>query len=103
MPLLAMFITLGFFLATLEEYYCGKLDLGIINGVSDACVAVYIVGGLTAYFGCGIWQPKRYFGLSLYDTIFYLALVMITVTAIFKYIFPSLLATRKYSALAPNP
>jgi len=88
MPLLTMWVTLGFFLATLEEYYCGKLDLGIINGVSDACIAVYIVGGLSAVYGCGVWQPKTFIGISLYESIFYTALIMVIITAFFKYFRP---------------
>ena len=33
-------IMTGFYSATLEQYYVGKLNLPVINGVSDACVII---------------------------------------------------------------
>lgn len=87
MPILTMCITFGFFLATLEHYYCGKLELGMFNGVSDACLFVYYVGLTSAFFGCEVWQQKRSFGISMYEMIFYGAIIMSLITGFFKYFF----------------
>ena len=58
-------LTSGFYFATLEEYYCGRLDLPIINAVSDGCVFIYAVGLVSAFFGCNIWKAQGMFGFSV--------------------------------------
>ena len=64
-PLTVICLTTGFFFATLEEYYCGRLDLPAFNGVSDGCVLIIFMGILSGIFGCGIWHMNIAFGLSL--------------------------------------
>ena len=55
LPLFWLTLTAGFYFATLEEYYCGSLDLGAINAVSDGAVLVFIVGVVSAFTGSGCW------------------------------------------------
>lgn len=63
--LVVMGITTGFFFATLEEYYCGRLDLPPLNGVSDGCVLIVGVGVLSGIFGCAMWSVKIFSTVSL--------------------------------------
>jgi len=69
-------LSAGFYFATLEEYYTGRLDLPNPNGVSDGCVAVYLIGLLSAIFGCQMWKTPFIFGLNIGQSVFVLTFVL---------------------------
>jgi len=63
--LIVICITMGFFFATLEEYYCGRLDLPPFNGVSDGCVLIVLIGILSGIFGYSIWSLKVFSSVTI--------------------------------------
>jgi ethanolaminephosphotransferase len=71
-PLILISITCGFYAATLEEYYCGRLDLPLFNGVSDGCVMVYAIGLISGLAGSSYWKTKLFYQLTMSE-IFILA------------------------------
>lgn len=64
-PATLIAITSGFYAATLEEYYCGRLDLPLLNGVSDGCIFIYAIGLISAFMGISAWQTKLFFNLTM--------------------------------------
>jgi ethanolaminephosphotransferase len=76
-------ITTGFFFATLEEYYCGRLDLPPFNGVSDGCVLIVLVGILSGIFGCRTWSLKIFSSVSIGHLLlwaFFLSFILTIIT-----------------------
>lgn len=73
-PVVLIAITSGFYAATLEEYYCGRLDLPLLNGVSDGCLFIYAIGLVSAFIGTPAWQTKLFFNLTMTE-IFSIALL----------------------------
>lgn len=45
----------AFHFTTLEEYYCGTLYLGPLNGVSDGSLIIVILTFITGCFGNNFW------------------------------------------------
>ncbi len=60
-------MAIGFYFATLEVYYVGKLDLPVINAVSDGCVLVFAICILSAITGSYICHKRV--GSSMWRTI----------------------------------
>jgi len=67
-PLILIAITCGFYAATLEEYYCGRLDLPLFNGVSDGCVIVYAIGLISGFTGFSYWNTKLFYQVTVAET-----------------------------------
>ena len=63
-PLTLVALTFGFYAATLEEYYCKRLDLPLINGVSDGCVIVYFIGIMSGLGGKEVWEIEVFYGFT---------------------------------------
>ncbi len=87
LPLTTICLTSGFYFATLQQYYCGRLDLPIINGVSDGCVIVYVVGLVSAFFGCDVWKSQAAFGLNIGQLVIMGLAIMTVPTLCGKYAF----------------
>lgn len=45
----------AFHFTTLEEYYCGTLYLGPLNGVSDGSFFIIVATFVTGFFGNNYW------------------------------------------------
>ncbi len=85
--LIAFFVcvTMGFYTATLEEYYCGRLDLGVVNAVSDGCVLMYAIGIVSAVFGCGVWTAVKFHGYTLVEILIGVFVVLAIVAILQNY------------------
>eukprot|EP00826_Nyctotherus_ovalis_P042958 TRINITY_DN448_c0_g1_i18.p1 TRINITY_DN448_c0_g1~~TRINITY_DN448_c0_g1_i18.p1 ORF type:complete len:373 (-),score=71.90 TRINITY_DN448_c0_g1_i18:64-1182(-) len=80
-PLVLLGLITGFFFATLEEYYCQRLDLGVINGVSDGCLMIYAIGILSGIYGVELWTMEVFNGWSLIDMVCFVFFICSVLTA----------------------
>ena len=66
-PLHLLFVPVisGFFFATLEEYYTGKLDLPSINAVSDGAVLILVIHLISAFAGIILHSRPKAAGYGL--------------------------------------
>lgn len=85
-PLVLLGLVAGFFFATLEEYYCHRLDLGVINGVSDGCLMIYAIGVLSGIYGVELWTMEVLNGWSLIDMVCFVFFICSVLTAMGRYV-----------------
>lgn len=83
-PIALIALTSGFYAATLEEYYCGRLDLPLFNGVSDGCVVVYAIGLISGFANSGVWSAELLLGFSVSDVLLLAVVVCSAVGSVSK-------------------
>ena len=84
-PLAVIALTFGFYAATLEEYYCKRLDLPLINGVSDGWVIVYFIGIMSGLGGREVWEIEVFYGFTFAQLIVIAVSIAAGPTAALKY------------------
>jgi len=74
---------LGFFFATLEEYYTGELHLPIINGPNEGIHIMSAVLFLTGWFGPSFWTaPASSFGCTRGEVVMWTSVVFGLITCL---------------------
>ena len=86
LPLIVIGITIGFYCATMEQYYCGFLNLPVLNGVSDGCIIMYLVGILSGIYGEPFWRTEVIYGLDISKVVSFAIAISAIPTIVTKYV-----------------